>query len=410
MRGRRVRAGALRVALGASLLGTAAIAGCLLVDSFGGYDVDGGNAADVHAGGDARADGPISDARADGTRADSSGCIADTGSDPLNCGICGHSCLGGGCADGLCTPVTLIAHLRSPWAIAVTPTAVYAADYVSDAGLYMWQDGSISTVATNQDYPRSIAVTATNIYWTTEKGLRSCPLPAMASTCTPTTIGPAKETDVVTLAVDGGAIFWTSKSEGEIWTLVSGGEAGVVIGGLEQPLGVVDYPGETGGQLFWTSLGSPDAASPIDAGAIGRASTDGSFSAPTFVPGQNHPQRVVLGGPQTLVWTNQGSPEFGPGAVMACRYETGFCQGLDICATLNGALGVVANATTAYFTWQVVGGGVFSLALSPHGGCVLGSAKEIVSHRPEPAILADDTQYLYWTEYVLDGSVQRVAK
>src|SRR5580692_3141859 len=150
MQGLRVRAGALRVALGTSLFGTAAIAGCLLVDSFSGYDVDGGSAADAHAGSDARADGRISDAGADVTRADSSVCSADTGSDPLNCGICGHSCLGGGCADGLCTPITLIANLRAPWAIAVTPTAVYAADYVSDAGLYMWQDGATSTFATNE--------------------------------------------------------------------------------------------------------------------------------------------------------------------------------------------------------------------------------------------------------------------
>jgi hypothetical protein len=31
----------------------------------------------------------------------------DLHSDPLNCGACGHSCLGGGCAGGLCQPVVL---------------------------------------------------------------------------------------------------------------------------------------------------------------------------------------------------------------------------------------------------------------------------------------------------------------
>jgi len=48
-----------------------------------------------------------------------------TTTDPFNCGVCGHDCLGGACTGGKCQPVILVNEVGSPAAIAVDATHVY---------------------------------------------------------------------------------------------------------------------------------------------------------------------------------------------------------------------------------------------------------------------------------------------
>jgi hypothetical protein len=57
----------------------------------------------------------------DVTRVDGNTCTDTTG-DPLNCGSCGHSCLGGACSAGVCQPVAIAA--GSGW-LAVDANNVY---------------------------------------------------------------------------------------------------------------------------------------------------------------------------------------------------------------------------------------------------------------------------------------------
>src|SRR5580700_8934554 len=44
-------------------------------------------------------------------------CVAEVGTDPHNCGRCGHDCLGGACAGGACEAVVLYAGSDTPTSI-----------------------------------------------------------------------------------------------------------------------------------------------------------------------------------------------------------------------------------------------------------------------------------------------------
>jgi hypothetical protein len=60
-------------------------------------------------------------------------CSDDTSRDPLNCGRCGHDCLGGACTDGECQPVVVASGLVDPTAILLDDTYVY---FMTDDAVY----------------------------------------------------------------------------------------------------------------------------------------------------------------------------------------------------------------------------------------------------------------------------------
>ena len=59
----------------------------------------------------------------------------DVQSAPLNCGRCGHSCLGGACVAGKCQPVTLVTGEPGLGAVAVDATATTAYYAAENSGV-----------------------------------------------------------------------------------------------------------------------------------------------------------------------------------------------------------------------------------------------------------------------------------
>jgi hypothetical protein len=55
-------------------------------------------------------------------------------SDPLNCGSCGHDCLGGACVAGQCQPVVLGGGFTNPSAVALSETHLYFREGAQGAG------------------------------------------------------------------------------------------------------------------------------------------------------------------------------------------------------------------------------------------------------------------------------------
>src|SRR5436190_17418929 len=53
------------------------------------------------------------------------GCIASLGTDPLHCGVCGHSCLGGACVNGRCQAQRIANTPLKPTSIAATSKGVH---------------------------------------------------------------------------------------------------------------------------------------------------------------------------------------------------------------------------------------------------------------------------------------------
>ncbi len=96
-------------------------------------------------------------------------CQADLKSDVLNCGKCGHSCLGGKCQNGTCLPHTLVSGLAKPLGITVFQSQVYWAD--GDLKRLYRMDPNVGTpVRIDSTLDRlgdvfDIAVNASHIYW-----------------------------------------------------------------------------------------------------------------------------------------------------------------------------------------------------------------------------------------------------
>ncbi len=70
---------------------------------------------------------PTSDASAsaNGDADPGTSVCTNTATDPLNCGRCGHSCLGGNCVEGACQPFVFIGALKSPIGVAVDSQKLY---------------------------------------------------------------------------------------------------------------------------------------------------------------------------------------------------------------------------------------------------------------------------------------------
>lgn len=94
----------------------------------------------------------------------------DLGSDPLSCGACGHSCLGGACTAGAC----------QPFEVAQEPSKVLGVlandDYVvwramDDAGATWalharsWESPAVVTLASGDYVMRPMALSGSYVYW-----------------------------------------------------------------------------------------------------------------------------------------------------------------------------------------------------------------------------------------------------
>jgi hypothetical protein len=153
------------------------------------------------------------------------GCETDLDNDKLNCGACGHSCLGGACKVGKCQPVQ-IASTSQPSGLAVDKTHVYFAapslnriDRVQRDGTCMpampcpqaFAGSDAGDPPANLVFfrgPSAIVSDGMDVYWTAAAGVvkRSAALPPGAFK----SIAPAVTTNPGYLALGGGKVWWTT--------------------------------------------------------------------------------------------------------------------------------------------------------------------------------------------------------
>src|SRR5215472_1277771 len=82
-------------------------------------------ATDSIGGDSAAADSQRSDAQEDAAPCPPG---TDFNTDALNCGRCGHSCLGGACTAGACQPLVVSSNEANPYIMAADDTGVYWAN------------------------------------------------------------------------------------------------------------------------------------------------------------------------------------------------------------------------------------------------------------------------------------------
>jgi hypothetical protein len=94
-------------------------------------------------------------------------CDADFDADPINCGWCGHDCMGA-CAGGSCTAQIVLT--ASPTSMATGGTALY---YTAGSEVWAFDTTTLQpavAIASRQNRPGAISVRAPYVFWGTSSG------------------------------------------------------------------------------------------------------------------------------------------------------------------------------------------------------------------------------------------------
>ena len=218
------------------------------------------------------------------------GCEAILDTDALNCGVCGHDCLGGGCEMGRCRAVQ-----------------VAAGD-------------------TNSS-PRSIAVNAVDIFWTNESTGNVSRVPIQGGN--PVVIG-FSQPFAYGLTVDTNTLYWSRRgtgSDGAIARVALGGGAPVdLVTGLANPEDMANDDTH----IYWGGFST---------GIRRRAKTGGPIEVIAELSAR--PSRIALH--DNFIFFTQ----YQSGALMRVgKDNTGI---LELYNDAGGSLGVAADASGAYW-------------------------------------------------------------
>jgi hypothetical protein len=350
------------------------------------------------------------------------GCETATGTDPKNCGACGHDCGGGACMGNFCAPTALAAGQQGPVGLVIDDTYVFwtVRGAAANTGELMRAklDGSSQTVmASGLASPAQLSQTPTTLFWANEGSAASgytdgsvawmakdqtCP---GAATCpfVVVTVAGMRPTDpyiaqplAAMPAIDGAhvaavaapnIILW-SRSDGAANSLYGvGGTSNLVAGlalGSDGGVYVTSLAGVARVDVFANGAVTmlADAAAPLgialdDAGAYAYVAMNGGGTleaialdgggATSFASSIDHPAYVALDG-DTVYFTAQGT------------------SGMS-----NGYVGKVGKDGTCPTAW--------------------GSACPVILANGQglPGALAVDASYVYWVD-TEGGTVLKVTK
>ena len=142
------------------------------------------------------------------------GQCTDTNSDPVNCGACGHDCLGGACAMSACQPTTLATLQDGAAGIALDTTRVYWASPIKGTVSSIAKaGGTVAPLASGQAGAAYVAVDGVSVYFTTFQApsgtISKVPLAGGAPTVLTATTRAANG-----IATDGGRVYWVDFGAG----------------------------------------------------------------------------------------------------------------------------------------------------------------------------------------------------
>jgi hypothetical protein len=144
--------------------------------------------------------------------------------DPMHCGRCGHSCLGGTCTAGVCQAFELGSVTDAPLAyVATSDQHVFASTRITLTSQVggVWRiakAGGKPELYSPLRYSRGIAVVGDKLYFVVDDyaadtgGLYSCPVLG-AAPCAPTKIAPAESPSPI--AVDNGHVLYGDDRPGK---------------------------------------------------------------------------------------------------------------------------------------------------------------------------------------------------
>jgi hypothetical protein len=307
---------------------------------------------------------------------------SDTDSDPLNCGRCGHSCLGGACVAGACRPAKLANGAADARAVAVTAQHVYWAEATSgDIKRVPIAGGTAELVVATGQAPAAIAVDGDRIFWTDQTRLGMHLLANPPSSFTSTTLPGS----AFGLVVRSGTVYVATHDPGNTIESFDRNLAShiVIAGNQGDPLSIaVDAT-----NAYWPSLNMDQI----------RYARLPNMSNTALVTNVFQPRSVALFG-AAVYWT-AGT------AIGRAPIATGIAT--DLVIGEGNALSIAVDASGIY--WMDAGRGL--LRKLPLGG---GPPVTLVSNVPQGSVhmnqavaLAPDAVYYVSST---NGTVNRLAK
>jgi hypothetical protein len=348
---------------------------------------------------------PPRDVATDETATDHGGtdakCTPDAATDPLNCGSCGHDCLGGACAGGMCQPVVLATPTSPLWLAIQSDKILFwtqTNNTVSACGL----PACTSTVTAGGCTGTSgIAVDPTHYYFTCRDSyqLYACPNGSGCMGVTPIATQPYPGA----LTVTPTTIYYLFQSDtagdlhsgGVASQAPDGGTSNVIRGAQNYPAGIARF----GTKLFWTetqenAVSSCTPGSPTDCGDYAQLLID-----------QTAPDQIFADKMHVYFTNNGTSPDYSDGAVIQANLDgTGY---KTLAPARSYPRGIVADATDVYWVDYALGTpGAGSVNRVPIGG---GTVTVLASAQWGPVGLAQDAKAIYWGNQP-GGQILRLAK
>jgi len=378
---------------------------------------------------EARADGPSDHATRDATDAanDDGGvkdagfdapCEADVHSDPLNCGRCGHDCLGGACTGAACEPV-VVYRGGTPTGILVDgPNLLVTVQGASAETGYVFRceaancQATKTVIAAGQINPWFPTKQGASVYWVNlgsadamapQGGVLGCPEEAGCADASPGVYapdgaGPEGGTTYTSLATDSMFLYWTSITglNGGAFRCVASECAGT-LAQLGVELGIPYAITVDRSDAFWFDLNTNQ---------ILRCSLPSCGDNPTIFVDQSGSgsglgvqfSGIVLHGGD-LYWT-EGVAD---GGVFHCPASG--CSGVPTVMAKNQADPSFLAVDDSGAYWLNSGTG--TLMTCPLAGC---AKPELVTRATASFAIALDDVSVYFTESTASGAVLRVAK
>jgi hypothetical protein len=355
----------------------------------------------------------------------SSNCTANLETDPLNCGACGHSCLGGACTAHECQPTVLAQGQKQPWGIAVDTKAdgfVYWGTNSDkpndDAIMKIGKDGKNQVLLAHSPQgqvstPRGITVDDKFVYWVNGRSdmfdpgrIAKCAISGCASAGTLLISDLDEPLDIV---LDDTQMFWIEKTGARVARALKedGGAPKTMTGGL-WAVGPVEYTVAADATHVYFAARNTIAR-------VAKTSAVADASTPAY-------QEIFIGvdtvgvaiDDTNVYWASEDDP-----GVVQYAPKGGIPNG-SVASTLASQLpnphAIAVDATNVYWINNGAGLNTFvdgSVMMCPKSGCAAAGPKTLAAKQQNPKDIAMDDLAIYWTvngTAAADGFVMKVAK
>ena len=330
----------------------------------------------------------------------------DKNTDNLNCGSCGHSCLGGTCATGMCQPITLASGRTAPWALAVNTSGVYWLETKAVQAVPLNGGTVVPLVSSGYVWsPFAIAASASMVYFTNSGTGSNILNYNDAVMQVPVTGGGApsefaRATNNVSspwgLAVAGGTVYWLDEQFESIFKANEGA-------GGEKPARA--YDGELGMYSYYGNLSvdGSNAYFPGTNGALFQVPLAGGALVALKAPGASSAAGV------NQIAVQQGYVYWSSGYPTTPMTTTPINSIISKIPIGGGTISTVASGLAVSPALAADSSGIYwddgDLKRTP----LAGGTAVIVASAQTAGFIALDSQFVYWTN-ASGGTVMKVAK